>query len=210
MMPLPSPPLLLVTNRRQASAPLDEILAAAFAAGCRWASVREKDLPAEDQIALARRLLPLAQAHGARLTLHGSPAWAKEAGLGGVHLSAHSDAAAARALLGPGALVGLSVHGVDDVRGLDPAALDYVLAGPAYPTSSKPGYGPFLGPEGIARIASATVLPVLAIGGIGPENAAELLAAGAAGLAVMGGIMQSADPAAAVAALLAAFERHRP
>ena len=74
----------------------------ALAAGCRWVSVREKDLPEDEQIALVRTLLPMTRRHGARLTLHGDAALAKVCGADGVHLSAGSDPAAARALLGPG------------------------------------------------------------------------------------------------------------
>src|SRR5262249_54340974 len=56
---IPQPPLLLVTDRRQARGPLEAVVAAALSAGCRWVSVREKDLPADQQILLARSLLPL-------------------------------------------------------------------------------------------------------------------------------------------------------
>ncbi|MFL5064124.1 MAG: thiamine phosphate synthase, partial [Xanthobacteraceae bacterium] len=109
-MALPSPPLLLVTDRTQARAPLDEIVGAAFAAGCRWASLREKDLPPAEQVALAKRLLPTARASQARLTLHGDPVLAHAAGLDGVHLSAGGNPALARQLLGRGALIGMSIH----------------------------------------------------------------------------------------------------
>src|SRR5215211_7948213 len=163
-MTLPSPPLLLVTDRRQARAPLEEILGAAFAAGCRWASVREKDLPSAEQVALARRLLPIARASQARLTLHGD----------GVHLSAGGNPALARQLLGSGALIGISVHAAEEVALLDPAVVDYAIAGPAYATPSKPGYGPFLGPLGIGDIRRATAVPIIAIGGITADKVAEM------------------------------------
>jgi thiamine-phosphate pyrophosphorylase len=202
---LPQPALLVVTDRKQASAPLEDIIAAAFAAGCRWASLREKDLHAAAQVAFAKRLLPLARAHGARLTLHGDAALALEAGLDGVHLAAGADAAAARARLGPTALIGLSVHAGDDLARLDPAVLDYVIAGPAYDTPSKPGYGPFLGPSGIMALARATPLPIVAIGGVDAGNAAALRRAGAAGIAAMGGVMRAADPGSEVRALLEAL-----
>ena len=82
--------LLLVTDRKQAAGPLAGILDDAFAAGCRWASLREKDLPAEEQVQLARDLLALARRFGARLTLHGDPNLAFAAGVDGVHLPAGS------------------------------------------------------------------------------------------------------------------------
>lgn len=204
---LPEPPLLLVTDRGQAQRPLEDILAAAFAAGCRWASLREKDLPRADQVALAKRLLLLARKAEATLTLHGDPALAREAGVDGVHLPSGANAAAARAALGAGALIGLSVHAGDDLEAIATADIDYLLAGPAFATESKPGYGPFFGTAGIAALARSTDLPVLAIGGIGPDNAADAMAAGAAGVAVMGGVMRAADPGAAVTALLRALGR---
>ncbi len=109
--------------------PLVEIVGAALAAGCRWVSVREKDLPEDDQIALVRMLLPMARRNGARLTLHGDAALAEAAGADGVHLSAGGDAAASRALLGPDKLIGVSIHTVTEAAAVDPAVADYAIAG---------------------------------------------------------------------------------
>lgn len=204
-MRLPSPPLLLVTDRQQARLPLEEVVERACAGGCRWVSLREKDLPAGAQVALARSLGPIAQRYGARLTLHGDAALARAAGLDGVHLPAHGDAAAARTTLGPDALVGISIHGAAEARALDPATVDYAIAGPAYPTASKPGYGPALGPNGLAAICRAARVPIVAIGGIEADNAATVMQAGTAGIAVMGSVMRAADPRKPIEALLAAL-----
>ncbi|BAS00403.1 thiamin-phosphate pyrophosphorylase [Blastochloris viridis] len=195
--------MLLITDRKQAVRPLDEVLAAAFAAGCRWASLREKDLPAAEQAALARALLPLARSFGAMLTLHGQPELAAEAGLDGVHLPEGGDVSHARAVLGPGALVGLSLHrpGV-----ADPAA-DYVIAAPVFLTQSKPGYGPALGHAGLAAMVAAAGRPVIALGGIAPQQVPGCLTAGAAGIAVMGGVMRASDPGADVRELFASMKR---
>ncbi len=86
------------------------------------------------------------------------------------------------------------------------AGADYVTLSPIFLTGSKPGYGPALGPAALARIARRVGLPVLALGGVGPENARACLSAGAAGVAVMGGVMRAADPGAAVRELLAALD----
>jgi thiamine-phosphate pyrophosphorylase len=202
---LPDPPLLLVTDRRQARLPLKDVVERACAAGCRWVSLREKDLPADAQVALARILMPIAQRFGARLTLHGDAALARAAGLDGVHLSAHGDGAAARVTLGPHALVGISIHSFAEAMTIDAAVIDYAVAGPAYLTASKPGYGPALGPDGLATICRATSVPVVAIGGIEADNVSAIIAAGAAGVAVMGSVMRSAEPCKAIDALLAAL-----
>src|SRR5215472_17495198 len=119
-MKLPDPPLLVVTDRHQTRVPLADVVRAALAAGCRWVSMREKDLSEDDQIALASTLLPIARRHGARLTVHGDAALAKACGSDGVHLSAGSHAAAARKTLGREKLVGVSLHTVNEAEGIDP------------------------------------------------------------------------------------------
>jgi thiamine-phosphate pyrophosphorylase len=200
---LPDPPLLLVTDRHQARLPLLEVVTAALAAGCRWVSVREKDLSADDQLALARTLLPSVRRHGARLTVHGDAALAKASGVDGVHLSAGSDPALSRAMMGAGKLIGVSIHTITEAEAIDAGVVDYAIAGPAFETASKPGYGPEIGRKGLAEIARVARVPVLAIGGINVARVAEVLAAGPAGVAVMGGVMRAADPGAAMKALLA-------
>jgi thiamine-phosphate pyrophosphorylase len=200
---LPDPPLLVVTDRRQARRPLAEIVGLALAAGCRWISLREKDLPDDEQVPLARMLLPLARRHGAVLTIHGEAALAKLAGTDGVHLPSGSDPVAARALIGPGKLLGVSIHTVTEAETIDPAVVDYALAGPAFETVSKPGYGPEIGRKGLLEIARAARVPLIAIGGINTLRVAEIIAAGCAGVAVMGGVMRSADPGLEVGALVA-------
>jgi hypothetical protein len=109
---LPQPPLLLVTDRRQARRPLQTVVTAALSAGCRWVSLREKDLPADEQILLARSLLPIVHAQHGKLMLHGEASLARDAGVDGVHLPAGRDAAAARALMGSEKILGVSIHTV--------------------------------------------------------------------------------------------------
>jgi thiamine-phosphate pyrophosphorylase len=205
-MQLPDPPLLLVTDRRQARRPLAEIVAAALTAGCRWVSLREKDLPEDEQVPLLRALLPIARRHDARLMLHGEARLAKLAGADGVHLPSGSDPAAARALMGPGKLIGVSIHTVTEAEVIDPQAADYALAGPAFETPSKPGYGPEIGRKGLGEIARAARVPVLAIGGVNTARVADVIAAGCSGVAVMGGVMRATDPAREVGALLATLK----
>jgi thiamine-phosphate pyrophosphorylase len=202
----PNPPLLLVTDRRQARRPLPEIVGAALAAGCRWISLREKDLPEDEQVPLARMLLPMISRHGARLSIHGAAALAKLAGVDGVHLPSGADAAAARAELGRQKLIGVSIHTGTEAEAIDPTVVDYALAGPAFETVSKPGYGPEIGRKGLAEMARAARVPLLAIGGINTVRVAEVIAAGCAGVAVMGGVMRAADPGLEVGALVATLQ----
>jgi thiamine-phosphate pyrophosphorylase len=191
---VPDPPLLIVTDRRQARRPLPDVVAAAVKGGCRWISIREKDLPADEQVLLTRSLIPVAHAQGARLTIHGDATLAAAAGADGVHLPAGSDPAAARVLLGREKLIGISIHTVIEADGVDPSSVDYVLAGPAFETASKPGYGPELGRKGLSEIALVARVPVLAIGGINTARIADLIAEGVAGVGVMGSVMRASDP----------------
>lgn len=204
-MKLPDPALLVITDRRQARTPIADIVEAACAAGCRWFSVREKDLPADEQVALAKSLLPVARRFGARLMLHGDAGLAEVAGLDGVHLPAAGDAAHARAWLGSERLVGISIHGVVEASKLDPALVDYAIAGPTYETESKPGYGPALGAQGIAAIVAAAGVPILAIGGVTADSVRPVLKSRAVGIAVMGSVMRSSAPGAEIKRLLAAL-----
>jgi thiamine-phosphate pyrophosphorylase len=171
--------------------------------------MREKDLSVEDQHELAGTLLSLARRHGARLTLHGDATLARSCGVDGVHLPAGSDPASARDLLGPKKLIGVSIHTVPEAAALDPAVIDYAIAGPAFETPSKPGYGPEIGRKGLAEIAAAAAFPVLAIGGLNATRAAEVLAVGPAGIAVMGSVMRAADPAREVRGLLSVLAQPR-
>jgi thiamine-phosphate pyrophosphorylase len=141
--------------------------------------------------------------HGARLSVHGDAALAKTCSADGAHLPSGSDAVAARALLGPGRLIGVSIHTVTEAEAIDPAIVDYAIAGPAFETASKPGYGPEIGRKGLAEIARAARVPILAIGGLNAVRAAEVLAAGPVGIAVMGGVMRAADPGQEMRALIA-------
>jgi thiamine-phosphate pyrophosphorylase len=205
---LPSPPLLLVTDRSQARLPLMDIVSEACAAGCRWISLREKDLSEDEQIAIFGGLRRAVQKWQVRATIHGSARAVKAAGADGVHLMAGRDPVAARAQLGSGALIGLSIHHQREIEKLPRDVLDYVIAGPTYETESKPGYGPALGAAGIAAMAAMAAsdnIPVIAIGGITPGRVSDVIAAGATGIAVMGAVMRSAAPGREIARLLDAL-----
>ena len=125
-----------------------------------------------------------------------------------MHLPAGSDPAAARTLLGAGQARSASRSTPRPrPRRIDPGTVDYAIAGPAFETASKPGYGPEIGRKGLAEIARASRVPLIAIGGLNATRAAEVLAAGAVGIAVMGGVMRAADPGQEMRALLATVAR---
>lgn len=201
---LPGPPLLLITDRSQTRGDLVDAVVAACAGGIRWVSLREKDLPEAEQVTLFQRLRAVIAPFGVRLTLHGSADLAAAAGADGVHLPGGGNPAEARARLGADALVGVSVHSLAEARALAPGA-DYVTSSPVFATASKPGYGPALGLEGLREMALASPVPVIALAGIDTGNAGACRGAGAAGIAVMGGIMRADDPARAARDLITAW-----
>ena len=200
----PCPPLLVISDRSQARLPLEDVARAAFAGGCRWFSLREKDLAAPERLLLLARLVAVGAAFGALVGVHEDVAAAEAAGAGAVHLPAGGNIAQARARL-PRALVGASAHSAPAAAALLAAGADYVSLSPIFPTQSKPGYGPALGIEGLRRAAALGLGPIVALGGIGAANAALCLAAGASGVAVMGEVMRAADPQSAVRKILAAL-----
>ena len=105
--------------------------------------------------------------------------------------------------MGPEAIVGVSAHSVVEAKLAADEGANYLTASPVFMTNSKPGYGPALGPEGLAQIVASVRIPVLALGGVTVENAASCMSAGAAGVAVMGSVMQAQNPGTVVAELIA-------
>jgi thiamine-phosphate pyrophosphorylase len=193
--------LLVISDRRQARRPLEELAEAAFAGGCRWFSLREKELPPAERRPLLGALVVFGNHWGATVTVHDDIDAAAMADAGGVHLPSGGSPAAARLRL-PGALIGASAHSAEEASALLSAGADYVTVSPVFLTVSKPGYGPALGTDGLARIVERVAGPVIALGGVTAANAASCRAAGAQGVAVMGEVMRAADPRAAVEAIL--------
>jgi thiamine-phosphate pyrophosphorylase len=201
---LPSPPLLIISDRGQARRPLVEIAAASFAGGCRWFSLREKDLPATERRALLGELMALGRTYGATVMAHDDIDAVIATGAGGVHLPGGSDPKAARARL-PNGLIGVSAHTPAEAAEQIAAGADYVTISPIFLTDSKPGYGPALGVAGLAETVAIARGSIVALAGVTPANARACIQTGAAGIAVMGEVMRAADPEATVRALVAAI-----
>lgn len=196
MAALPVPPVLVITDRTQAARPLTDIAATLFTGGLRWLSLRDKDLPFAERLARAGELVALGKAFGATVTVHGDVELARAAGAAGVHLGRDGDPAAARDRLGPAALIGVSTHDPASAGQAARRGADYVTLSPVFLTSSKPGYGPALGLDGLAAIAAAIPVPVIALGGIDLANAAACRRTGAAGVALMGLAMRHPEETA--------------
>lgn len=206
----PPGPLLVITDRKSAGeSDLEQTATAAFRGGCRWIMVREKDLDTLALIPIAARVVAAAQPTGARVLINGDVDAALAVDAHGVHLPQsepvnHSVAAARYKMTGI-RMIGVSAHSPAEARAAEEAGADYITLSPIFETASKPGYGPALGTEALRAIAVAVSIPVLALGGVSPANAGACMAAGAAGIAVMGSVMGAQSPEAVVRDLLAAL-----
>ena len=185
--------LLVVTDRHRAAAPLPELVEGLLCAGARWIWLRDRDLPAEERRALAFDLAARVARHGAALTVGADVALSAEVGAG-VQLGTGADVAEARRRLGPERLIGVSAHSPGELRAARDAGADYATLSPVFASASKPGYGPALGLAGL-RAAAGMGVPVLALGGVTAASAGDCLAAGAAGVAVMGEAMRGGGTA---------------
>lgn len=202
----------VITSRRQTGGrPLGEVVAAALAGGAAAIQLREKDLSGRDLWETAVALAPLCAGHNVSFIINdrmdvalGLDAAGVFAGVG-VHLGEASlPVAAARRLLGPGRLIGASVHGMDGALRAEAEGADYLTFGHVFATGSKPGLAP-RGLDELAAVCRAVSVPVVAVGGLSPANVGAAARAGAAGVAVISYVMGAADPAAAVRELDAAW-----
>lgn len=184
-----------------------ETVRLAVRGGVTLVQVREPGLGTRDLFALTQAVQDVLVGTGVPVVVNDRVDVALAVGADGVHVGQGDlPAAVARQLLGPRALVGLSVSSAEQVaeaeamNALAPV-VDYLGVGPVWATPTKPEAAAPLGVEQTATLAASTDLPCVAIGGIGPNNAAAVRAAGVAGLAVVSAVCAAADPAAASSAL---------
>lgn len=122
----------------------------------------------------------------------------------GVHLG-QTDLpyAHARKIMGPDKIIGISTHNDAQVLGAERLKPNYIGFGPIFKPASKLDHDPVVGLEGLIRIRELTSLPVFAIGGIQPEQVADIMRAGANGIAVLSAVLSASDVGLAVRDLLA-------
>lgn len=176
---------------------------AILAAGAGAVQFREKQLPLGAQVEAARRLRSLCREAGALFVVNDRMDLALAVQADGVHLGQDDlPVSSARLVLGPGAIIGATCETPAEAVAATQAGADYIGTGPVYATGSKADAGHPYGPAVVERVARATDLPVVGIGGIAPGTAAAVIAAGACGVAVISAVVGAPDPAGAARALL--------
>ncbi|MCW8858693.1 MAG: thiamine phosphate synthase [Deltaproteobacteria bacterium] len=174
---------------------LIDIIRAAAGGGISAVQLREKECSTREFIELGHSIMKELRPLHIPLIINDRVDIALALGAHGVHLG-QSDMPylMARELLGPQAIIGLSVETLEQARDAERLDVDYLGLSPVFTTATKADLAPPLGLDGISRIRAESRHRLVAIGGISHENAAEVIMAGADGLAVVSAICSAADP----------------
>jgi len=197
--------------------PLLDKIELLVAAGIDWIQLREKDLSGKQSAMLTREALRVVSRRAdqaqtpARILVNDRLDVAIAEQSGGVHLGENSlrasdanrltQASHAADVRAPNFLIGVSTHSLEAAQSAVSSGADYIFFGPVFATPSKAAYGSPQGLDQLAQVCASVTIPVLAIGGITPQNASACFSAGAAGIAAIRLFQDSSDPAALIDAL---------
>ena len=201
-----APRLYVILDRSVAGGrDLDPILAAVLAGGAEMVQLREKTWPSGTLFPMAQRLRARCRAAGVPFIVNDRVDLALAVDADGVHLGQDDlPPAAARPLLKPGMILGLSTHSVEQAKTAQAAGADYVAVGSMFPTATKPEFQ-LVGPALAREVRPVVHVPLIGIGGITPDNVGDVIAAGADGVAVISAVCAAPDPAAAARHFIAAI-----
>ena len=158
---------------------------------------RSKTASSRQFFEVSRQLSALLGPRGVRLIVNDRPDIAILAGAGGVHVGQEDlGVEDARAICGKDRWVGVSTHTLEQVAEAERTSADYIAFGPIFPTATKKNPDPVVGTDLLRKVRQMTVKPLVAIGGITLERAAEVYGAGADSLAVIRDLICAPDPAA--------------
>jgi thiamine-phosphate pyrophosphorylase len=204
------PSLYVILDRAASGArSLADVLEAVIGGGCRMVQLREKTWESGRLLPLARRLRARCRESRVTFIVNDRIDLALALDADGVHLGQDDLAAeVARPLLRPGMILGVSTHSLEQARAARDAGADYIAAGAMFATASKADFQ-LVGPALIRAVRAEIAVPLVGIGGITPENAGEIIRAGADGVAVISAVCAAEDPRAAAARFLHAIAAAR-
>lgn len=172
----------------------------AYSNGCRWVQLRIKHQPESVIVEEAQKAMITATKHHGLLIINDNPHIAAQVGAHGVHLGkSDMKVAEARKILGDDAIIGGTANTLDDILNLIDQKADYIGLGPFRFTTTKEKLSPILGMEGyktiMNRLAETKLsIPIVAIGGITPNDVRQIMDAGLHGIAISGAIDYTGFP----------------
>jgi thiamine-phosphate pyrophosphorylase len=188
-----------------------DTVAEAVRGGAGWVQLREKTAGTRAFVETALALKGILTPTGVPLIINDRIDVALAAGADGVHVGQDDmPCAMARKLMGPRAIIGLSVETWEEVEAAQALDVDYLGVSPIFATPTKTDTKAPWGLDGLARIHGFSRHPLVGIGGLGPDNAAEVVQAGAGCIAVVSAICAATDPFEATRALCRAIEKAPP
>ncbi|MDO5443364.1 MAG: thiamine phosphate synthase [Bacteroidia bacterium] len=188
--------LYLVTDRSLARGrKIEDIVTEAVAGGVTMVQLREKDMDTRSFINLAMSLKQILASAGVPLIINDRVDVALAADADGVHIG-QSDMPydIARKLLGPEKIIGLSVENFDQIEEANGMDVDYIGISPVFATATKTDTAAPFGLEGLKRAVRMSVHPTVGIGGMNASTAADVMACGTDGIAVVSAIVSADDP----------------
>jgi len=205
------PGLYLVTDRAlSGERSVEDVVRAAVRGGVSMVQLREKEIETRAFVALGRRLKEELAWQGVPLIIDDRLDVALACGADGVHLGQHDMLCGdARRIMGPEAIIGISVETAAQAAEAEAFDCDYLGVSPVFPTPTKTDVASSWGLEGLRRLRSQSRHRLVAIGGINQANAREVLGAGADGIAVVSAICAARDPQAAAQELREILEHER-
>lgn len=205
------PRLYVILDAGLVQGPATEIARQLMEAGVRLLQYRAKNLAAGEMLRTAIEIAKIAQQQGANFFVNDRPDVACLAAADGVHVGQDDlSVEQARAVMGKDRWVGISTHNQEQFERAVATSADYVAIGPIFATTSKANPDPVVGTDLLRRLRPLTERPIVAIGGIRLEDAAEVIEAGADSVAVISDILRAANPARQARQFIERLEALKP
>lgn len=189
---------------------LEDVIAAAIRGGADCIQLREKNYSGRELLEAGHLLRRLTREAGVKFIVNDRIDVARAVDADGVHLGQGDlPIEVARQILGADKIVGLSTHNVEEAVAAERAGANYIGLGPMRPTQTKLDTEPVVGPHGVSEVRRHVRLPIVAIGGITADDAAEIIRNGANSVAVVSAVVGADDVEAAARTIRGIVDRER-